>query len=53
MMTNLDSKLLKLMLNKGIKDIDYESLDDVISKVSNNIIERYTNAMEEIIGYGG
>ncbi|MDW4219137.1 hypothetical protein QI050_11075 [Staphylococcus saprophyticus] len=51
-MNNLDSKLLSLMLNKGIKEIDYESIDSIIAKISNNIIEKYVNSIERIMNYG-
>ncbi|NBK48322.1 hypothetical protein EON06_11350 [Staphylococcus delphini] len=51
-MTKLDSKLLSLMINKGILEIDYESIDSVISKISNNIIEKYANSIERVINNG-
>ncbi|MEB8123849.1 hypothetical protein NGH92_03335 [Staphylococcus succinus] len=51
-MNNLDSKLLSLMLNKGIEEIDYENIDDVISKISNNLVEKYANSIERVMNYG-
>ncbi len=50
-MNNLDSKLLSLMLNKGIKEIDYESIDSIIDKISNKMIEKYVNSIERINNY--
>ena len=46
--TPLNQKLLDLMLNKGIEDIDLESIDRVISIISNNIIEKFVYSIREV-----
>lgn len=46
--TPLNQKLLDLMLNKGIEDIDLESIDRIISIISNNIIEKFVYSIREV-----
>ena len=36
------------MLNKGIEDIDLESIDRIISIISNNIIEKFVYSIREV-----
>ena len=46
--TALNQKLLDLMLNKGIEEIDLESIDKVISVISDNIIEKFVYSIREV-----
>lgn len=46
--TPLNQKLLDLMLNKGIEDIDLESIDRIISIISNDIIEKFVYSIREV-----
>lgn len=48
----LNQKLLDLMNNKGIKEISYDDIDEVISKISNNIIDKFVRSIEEMTNNG-
>jgi len=43
---DLDQKLLDLMKNKGVKEISYDQIDEVIDKISDRIIEKYIIALK-------
>ncbi|MDT2847471.1 hypothetical protein ABQD97_20480 [Enterococcus avium] len=51
--TALNQKLLDLMLNKGIEEIDLESIDKVISVISDNIIEKFVYSIREVNSHAG
>ena len=51
--TALNQKLLDLMLNKGIEEIDLESIDRVISVISDNIIEKFVYSIREVNSHAG
>lgn len=44
----LNYKLLSLMKNKGIKEISLENIDEIIYKISDNIIEKYSKAIDKM-----
>lgn len=48
----LDWKLYNLMKNKGVTRLNYVNIDEVIHIISNRIIEKYTNALEEMVNNG-
>ncbi|HBV04350.1 MAG TPA: hypothetical protein DEB65_08755 [Staphylococcus sp.] len=48
----LDQKLLDLMNNKGVKELYYDNIDDVIARISDKIIEKYVNSIERVMDYG-
>ncbi len=48
----LNQKLLDLMLNKGIEEIDPDSIDEIISKISDNIVEKFVYSVREVSNYG-
>lgn len=48
----LHRKLKELMLSKGITEIDPENLDEVIQKMSDNIIGKYANGIKEMAENG-
>lgn len=47
-LTSLNIKLLKLMLNKGLTEIQYNDIDEIINKISDKIIDNYTQIIERI-----
>lgn len=49
---SLNQKLLDLMLNKGIEEIDEDSIDEVVSIISSNIVEKFVSAIHEVSNYG-
>lgn len=48
----LHRKLKDLMISKGITEIDPESVDEVIQKMSDNIIGKYTKGVKEMAENG-
>lgn len=48
----LDYKLYQLMSKKMIEEVSSENLDEVISLISDRIIERYAGAVKELINNG-
>lgn len=48
----LDLKLYNLMKMKGISELSFDNIDEVIYKISNQIIEKYTLALGEMINSG-
>lgn len=44
----LNRKLLKLMKNKGIREFKFDDIDKVIEKISDKIIENYTQIIERL-----
>lgn len=48
----LDWKLYNLMKSKGVSRLHNDNIDEVIHAISNRIIERYTNALGEMISNG-
>lgn len=44
----LDTKLYNLMINKGIKTLDYDNLDEVINTITNNMLPKFSNAIREL-----
>lgn len=51
--TPLNQKLLDLMINKGIEEIELESIDRVVSIISNKIVEKFTYSIREVRSSGG
>lgn len=47
-LSSLNIKLLKLMLNKGLTEIQYNDIDEIINKISDKIIDNYTQIIERI-----
>lgn len=45
---HLDYKLYNLMVNKLIFDLSMENIDEVIGRISNQIIEKYVQAVKEL-----
>jgi hypothetical protein len=48
----LDFKLYQLMTKKMITELSVDNIDEVISLISNKIIEKYTGAIKELINNG-
>lgn len=48
----LNQKLLDLMVNKGIKEVNPDDIDEVISKISNRIVEKFVNTIEGVVSDG-
>lgn len=48
----LNQKLLDLMINKGIEEINPDDIDDVIINISNKLIEKFVNSIEGVANYG-
>lgn len=46
--SGINYKLLSLMKNKGINKINLETIDEVIYKISDNIIEKYSSAIKRM-----
>lgn len=46
--SGINYKLLSLMKNKGIVEINSENIDEVIYKISDNIIEKYFLAIKRL-----
>lgn len=44
----LDFKLYNLMMNKTVVELSVENIDEVISRISNQIIEKYVKAVKEL-----
>lgn len=51
--TPLNQKLLDLMLNKGVEELDLDSIDRIISIISNKIVEKFTYSILEVSANGG
>lgn len=47
----LDFKLYNLMTSKGIESLDIENIDEVIGRISHQIIEKYVKAIKELAVY--
>lgn len=45
-------KLYNLMKMKGVTELTYDNIDEVIYKISNQIIEKFTSALGEMINSG-
>lgn len=48
----LDFKLYQLMTKKMIEEVSTDNIDEVISLISNKIIEKYAGAIKELINNG-
>lgn len=48
----LDFKLYQLMVSKGIDELNYNNIDEVISKISDRIIGKYVYAVKELADNG-
>lgn len=46
--STLDSKLFELMKNKGVKELSYNNIDNVISRISFRIIESFVSSIERL-----
>lgn len=44
----LDFKLYNLMVNKAVVELSVENIDEVIGRISNQIIEKYVKAVKEL-----
>lgn len=44
----LNQKLLDLMINKGVDSLSYESIDEVVNQISDQIIEKYVTDIREV-----
>ncbi|MTD31697.1 hypothetical protein [Planomicrobium sp. YIM 101495] len=44
----LDFKLYNLMMSKGIESLDNENIDEVIGRISHQIVEKYVRAVKEL-----
>lgn len=44
----LDFKLYNLMINKSVEELSVGNIDEVISRISNQIIEKYVKAVKEM-----
>lgn len=44
----LDFKLYNLMVSKGIESLDNENIDEVIGRISHQIVEKYVKAIKEL-----
>lgn len=44
----LDFKLYNLMGNKAVVELSVENIDEVIGRISNQIIEKYVKAVKEL-----
>lgn len=44
----LDFKLYNLMVNKSVVELSVENIDEVIGRISNQIIEKYVKAVKEL-----
>lgn len=49
---SLDLKLYQLMINKNINNINLDNIDEVIYKVTDRVIEKYSGALEELLNRG-
>lgn len=49
----LDAKLYNLMKSKFVEELSYENVDEVIELISDGIIEKYNNAIREIMNDRG
>ncbi|MCU7558430.1 hypothetical protein [Macrococcus capreoli] len=48
----LNQKILNLILNKGIQEINPDDIDGLISKISNKLIEKFVNSIEGMAYHG-
>lgn len=48
----LDFKLYNLMKNKKVYELNHDNIDEVIHMISDNIIDRYTSAVGEMVTNG-
>lgn len=48
---DLDQKLLTLMKNKGVDNLSHEKIDQVISDITDGIIEKYIYSIERLAEY--
>jgi len=48
----LNQKILDLIINKGIEEINPDDIDGLISKISNKLVEKFVNSIERIVNYG-
>lgn len=44
----LDFKLYNLMVNKSVEELSVENIDEVIGRISNQMIEKYVKAVKEL-----
>lgn len=44
----LDFKLYNLMMSKGIESLDNDNIDEVIGRISHQIVEKYVKAVKEL-----
>lgn len=50
--SGLEIKLVDLMINKNIKELAYDNIDEVIQKISDKLIEKYVISMKGMISSG-
>lgn len=50
--SGLNSKLYDLMINKGIPELTYENIDEVIDRITDRIIDKYALALKRLETYG-
>ena len=48
----LELKLYHLMRKKMVDDVSLETIDEVVYKISDRIIEKYTTAVKGLISHG-
>jgi len=47
----LDFKLYNLMISKGIEELTVDNIDEVIGRISHQIIEKYVKAVKELVAH--
>lgn len=48
----LNFKLYNLMTSKSVEELSFDNIDEVISRISHQIIEKYARAVKELITHG-
>ena len=48
----LDFKLYQLMIKKMVDEVSVDNIDEVISLISDRIIEKYAGAVKELVNNG-
>jgi len=47
----LDFKLYNLMISKGIEELTVDNIDEMIGRISHQIIEKYVKAVKELVAH--
>ena len=47
----LDFKLYNLMTSKSVEELSFDNIDEVIGRISHQIIEKYVRAVEELVAH--